>query len=85
MAGRYLIVDILGQAAFSRAVHARDLQTGTEVCMKIIKNNKDFFDQSLDEVKLLKLVNKMDPQDEHHILRLIDYFYHRVTKGDDRG
>ena len=25
-----------------------------QVCIKIIKNNKDFFDQSLDEIKLLK-------------------------------
>ena len=78
VAGRYLVTDILGQAAFSRAVQARDLQTGLEVCMKIIKNNKDFFDQSLDEVKLLKYVNRHDPMDSHHVLRLLDYFYHRV-------
>ena len=38
----------LGSAAFSRAVQALDLQTGMLVCVKIIKNNKDFFDQSLD-------------------------------------
>ncbi|PPD98977.1 hypothetical protein GOBAR_DD04001 [Gossypium barbadense] len=40
-------------------------------------NNKDFFDQSLDEIKLLKYVNKHDPADKHHILRLYDYFYYR--------
>jgi hypothetical protein len=33
--------------------------------MKIIKNSKDFFDQSLDEIKLLKLLNRADPSDEH--------------------
>lgn len=49
-----------------------------DVCLKIIKNDKDFFDQSLDEIKLLKFVNKHDPADEHHILRLYDYFYHQV-------
>ena len=31
------IVDLLGQAAFSRAVQALDLQTGALVCLKIIK------------------------------------------------
>ena len=31
-----------------------DLHTGESVCIKIIKNNKDFFDQSLDEIKLLR-------------------------------
>ncbi|KAK3135333.1 hypothetical protein QOZ80_5BG0417700 [Eleusine coracana subsp. coracana] len=30
---------------------------------------------SLDEIKLLKYVNKYDPEDEHHVLRLYDYFY----------
>jgi hypothetical protein len=24
------------------------------VCLKIVKNNKDYFDQSLDEIKLLR-------------------------------
>lgn len=59
-------------------MQAHDLQTGTDVCLKIIKNDKDFFDQSLDEIKLLKFVNKYDPLDEYHVLRLYDYFYHQV-------
>ena len=46
------------------------------MCLKIVKNSKDFFDQSLDEVKLLKLVNERDPGDAKGILRLYDYFYH---------
>lgn len=49
------------------------------MCVKIIKNNKDFFDQSLDEIKLLKYVNKHDPADKYHLLRLYDYFYYRVS------
>ncbi|KAJ0764460.1 putative protein kinase CMGC-DYRK-PRP4 family [Helianthus annuus] len=72
---RYCVTEYLGSAAFSKVVQARDLQTGIDVCLKIIKNDKDFFDQSLDEIKLLKFVNKYDPGDEHHILRLYDYFY----------
>lgn len=77
LAGRYYVTEYLGSAAFSRVVQAHDLQTGVDVCLKIIKNDKDFFDQSLDEIKLLKLVNKHDPADKHHILRLYDYFYHQ--------
>lgn len=78
IAGRYYITEYLGSAAFSKVVQAHDLHTGIDVCLKIIKNDKDFFDQSLDEIKLLKLVNKHDPADVHHILRLYDYFYHQV-------
>ena len=78
IAGRYYVTEYLGSAAFSKVVQAHDLHTGIDVCLKIIKNDKDFFDQSLDEIKLLKLVNKHDPADERHILRLYDYFYHQV-------
>ncbi|XVE99764.1 hypothetical protein REPUB_Repub03eG0229100 [Reevesia pubescens] len=77
IAGRYYVTEYLGSAAFSKAVQAHDLLMGIDVCLKIIKNDKDFFDQSLDEIKLLTLVNKQDPGDEHHILRLYDYFYHQ--------
>lgn len=77
IAGRYYVTEYLGSAAFSKVVQAHDLYTGVDVCLKIIKNDKDFFDQSLDEIKLLKLVNKHDPADECHILRLYDYFYHQ--------
>ena len=78
LAGRYYVTEYLGSAAFSKVIRAHDLQTGIDVCLKIIKNDKDFFDQSLDEIKLLKLVNKHDPADRCHILRLYDYFYHQV-------
>ncbi|KAE8652486.1 hypothetical protein Csa_014212 [Cucumis sativus] len=77
IAGRYHVTEYLGSAAFSKAIQAHDLHTGMDVCIKIIKNNKDFFDQSLDEIKLLKYVNKHDPADKYHILRLYDYFYYR--------
>ncbi|CAA2986197.1 Dual-specificity tyrosine-phosphorylation regulated kinase [Olea europaea subsp. europaea] len=77
IAGRYHVTEYLGSAAFSKAIQAHDLHMGMDVCVKIIKNNKDFFDQSLDEIKLLKYVNKHDPADKYHILRLYDYFYYR--------
>lgn len=80
IAGRYHVTEYLGSAAFSKAIQAHDLHTGMDVCVKIIKNNKDFFDQSLDEIKLLKYVNKHDPGDKYHILRLYDYFYYRVSE-----
>ncbi|XP_051121584.1 uncharacterized protein LOC127244993 isoform X2 [Andrographis paniculata] len=78
VAGRYYVTEFLGSAAFSKVVQAHDLCAGQDVCLKIIKNDKDFFDQSLDEIKLLKFVNKHDPVDKYHILRLYDYFYYQV-------
>lgn len=50
IAQRYRVTLPLGSAAFSRAVAAVDIHTGDHVCLKVIRSNKDFFDQSLDEV-----------------------------------
>ena len=44
----------------------------------LLQNNKDYFDQGLDEVKLLQYVNAADPHDEAGILRLHDFFYFKV-------
>lgn len=76
IAGRFRIVELLGQAAFSRAVQAVDMMTGQHVCLKVVKNSKDYFDQSLDEIRLLRHVNQCDPRDERGIVRLYDYFYY---------
>jgi hypothetical protein len=32
----------------------------------------------LDEIKLLRYVNNADPDDEHHIVRLYEFFYYKV-------
>ncbi|CAE7367766.1 dyrk2 [Symbiodinium necroappetens] len=77
VAARYQIIEYLGSAAFSRAVQCLDLDTNKMVCMKIIKNDKDFFDQSLDEIKLLKYINVNGDVDYNNVLRLYDHFYHK--------
>lgn len=48
-----------------------------QVCLKIINNTKDFFDQALDEIRLLRLLNQHRDPDEAHIVRLIDAFYYK--------
>ena len=74
------VMEFLGSAAFSKAVQAVDLKTNQLVCLKIVNNNKDYFDQSLDEIKLLQYINEADPEDEHNLLRLYDYFYYKVSR-----
>jgi hypothetical protein len=77
IAGRYKVLGELGQAAFSTALQCVDMKNGEEVCLKMIKNNKDYFDQSIDEIKLLQYINTRGDPDEHHVLRLYDFFYHK--------
>lgn len=45
--------------------------------MKIISNNKDYVDQSLDEIKLLKYIDCNGNPEEKCVLRFHDYFYHK--------
>eukprot|EP00658_Telonema_sp_P-2_P071736 TRINITY_DN6095_c0_g1_i4.p1 TRINITY_DN6095_c0_g1~~TRINITY_DN6095_c0_g1_i4.p1 ORF type:complete len:396 (+),score=114.08 TRINITY_DN6095_c0_g1_i4:287-1474(+) len=77
IAGRYQITDHLGSAAFSTAVQCLDLKRDELVCIKIIKNSKEYFDQSIDEIKLLEYINASGDPDQHCVLELYDYFYFR--------
>jgi hypothetical protein len=78
IAGRYQVVEYLGSAAFSKAIQCYDIHTEQMVCLKIIENNKDYFDQSIDEIKLLRfIIYNCNDLDEMNLLKVIDYFYHK--------
>ena len=77
IAGRYQILGYLGNAAFSKAVKCLDTKDNVLVCLKIIENNKNYFDQSLDEIKVLNFVNSNGDPDELNFLKAIDFFYYK--------
>jgi hypothetical protein len=53
-------------------VECIDEETKENVCMKIVKNNKEYFDQSLDEIKILQYLNMVC------ISRCIYFFFLRL-------
>jgi tRNA A-37 threonylcarbamoyl transferase component Bud32 len=77
IAGRYQILQYLGSAAFSKAIKCLDIVDNKLVCLKIIENNKDYVDQSIDEIKLLRYINANGNCEEYNFLKLYDYFYHK--------
>eukprot|EP00526_Cylindrotheca_closterium_P003769 CAMPEP_0113642822 /NCGR_PEP_ID=MMETSP0017_2-20120614/22499_1 /TAXON_ID=2856 /ORGANISM="Cylindrotheca closterium" /LENGTH=1185 /DNA_ID=CAMNT_0000554271 /DNA_START=286 /DNA_END=3843 /DNA_ORIENTATION=- /assembly_acc=CAM_ASM_000147 len=82
VAGQYLVENELGSAAFSTAYRCIDLSSENlggheEVCLKVIKNTKDFFDQSLDEIKVLELLRQTGQVDENNIVKMKTFFYYR--------
>ena len=77
IAGRYQILGYLGNAAFSKAVKCLDTKDNIKVCLKIIENNKNYFDQSLDEIKVLNFVNSNGDPDKLNFLKAIDFFYYK--------
>jgi serine/threonine protein kinase len=84
VAGQYLVEGVLGSAAFSTAYKCTDLNSEEDssgcqdlVCLKVIKNTKDFFDQSLDEIKILELLRQTGKCNENFIVEMKTFFYHR--------
>lgn len=75
IAGQYIVERRLDVGAFSRVVSCVEEKTKKPMCLKIIKNTKESFDQSIDEVKLLLLLQRKGDPDKHCILRLHDFFY----------
>ena len=83
-ANNYLVQSELGSAAFSTAYRCLDLSSEEdedgyqdEVCLKVIKNTKDYFDQSLDEIKILQLLKDTGRVQENNIVEMKSFFYHR--------
>ena len=47
------------------------------LCHQVVKNDKHFLDQSLDEIKLLLYLNNAGDCDEAHVLQMFDFFYYK--------
>ncbi|RLN63220.1 hypothetical protein BBJ29_005778 [Phytophthora kernoviae] len=75
--GRYKVEMTIGEAVFSRTYKGTDTSTDQAVCLKIIKNNKEYFDQGVDEIRVLDYIDQNCKVDERHLVRLLDYFYFR--------
>lgn len=87
IADRYLIKRQLGHATFSVTVECIDMkgELNKRLCLKvgivdysdvqIIKNGDLYFDQSLDEIRILRYLNRMK-EDHSTVLQLYDFFYY---------
>lgn len=58
-------------------VCAYDQENKCEVAVKIIKSRKPFMLQARTEIEILNKIQERDPNDERHIVRLLDEFVHR--------
>ena len=57
LAGRYKVETVLGSGVFAKVLKVFDLINEEYTCLKMISNNKDFFDQALDEIKILRYIS----------------------------
>eukprot|EP00041_Stephanoeca_diplocostata_P019265 m.412701 g.412701 ORF g.412701 m.412701 type:complete len:476 (-) comp21258_c0_seq6:108-1535(-) len=74
---RYDIKGLLGRGSFGQVAEAVDREQKIKVAIKVIKNKSAFRNQAKIEVKLLEEMNRIDSQDQCHIVRLLRTFVHR--------
>ncbi|KAG2660890.1 hypothetical protein PVAP13_1KG466000 [Panicum virgatum] len=76
--GLYVVQEMLGQGTFGQVAKCWDAETNNYVAVKVIKNQPAFYQQAIMEVSLLSLLNeKFDPDDQHHIVRMLDFFLYQ--------
>eukprot|EP01138_Halocafeteria_seosinensis_P005917 gb/GECG01006049.1/.p1 GENE.gb/GECG01006049.1/~~gb/GECG01006049.1/.p1 ORF type:complete len:723 (+),score=111.69 gb/GECG01006049.1/:1-2169(+) len=73
---RYEIVERLGKGSFGQVVAAWDKIEEKKVAIKIIKNKEAFRKQAETEIRLLKVLNQYDPNDQWCIVRFLGTFDH---------
>jgi serine/threonine protein kinase len=78
----YVIQEPIGSGAFSSAYAAVRTDGGEAVCLKVVKNVKDFLDQGLDEIRVLLHLEeaarkKKSSLEAERIVSLYDFFYFR--------
>ncbi|CAM0944896.1 unnamed protein product [Alopecurus aequalis] len=72
---RYIVQEMLGQGTFGQVAKCWDAETNSYVAVKVIKNQPAFYQQAIMEVSLLSMLNdRFDPDDQHHIVRMLDFF-----------
>ncbi|WVZ74036.1 hypothetical protein U9M48_022266 [Paspalum notatum var. saurae] len=75
---RYIVQEMLGQGTFGQVTKCWDAETSSYVAVKVIKNQPAFYQQAIMEVSVLRLLNeKYDPDDKHHIVRMLDFFLYQ--------
>ncbi|KAJ2787859.1 dual specificity protein kinase yak1 [Coemansia interrupta] len=75
---QYLILEMLGSGTFGQVVKCQNIKTGKYSAVKVIKNKPAYSKQSMMEVRMLDMLNtKYDTNDQHHILRLEEWFEFR--------
>jgi len=79
IAERFKVECIIASTNFSIVAECHDMFQRKQVCLKIINNQKETFDQGLDEVKVMKTLDKVCNGDLEgkFIVKMLDFFYFR--------
>ena len=74
LADRYEIVSTLGEGTFGKVAKVRDLNNGSVVALKIIKNIHKYREAAKLEINVLRKLNAKDPHGVHLCVKMYDSF-----------
>jgi len=74
---QYLLEKVIGRGSFGQVIRAYDTRKRERVAIKIIKSDRPYFQQALQEVRMTAMLQRLDPDDSYSIIRLRDKFIYR--------
>ena len=78
IAGRYCVIEQIGEGAFSRVFECNDQTYGKRVAVKVMRNDKACFDTGLGEIRVLSLLQREHGSEGRTPYGLLlDYFYYK--------
>ena len=77
VAYRYEILKILGKGSFGQVLKVYDHKTQQHVALKMVRNEKRFHKQAVEEIRILEHLKKQDRENTHNIVHMYDHFNFR--------
>ena len=77
VAYRYEILKVLGKGSFGQVLKAFDHKTQQHVALKMVRNEKRFHKQAVEEIRILEHLRKQDREGNHNIVHLMEHFNFR--------
>lgn len=76
---RYRVETVIASTHFSTVLQCQDLFERKKCCLKMIHNQKETFDQGLDEIKIMNLLQKASQGKlaQKYIVKMIEFFYYK--------
>ncbi|KAL1492837.1 hypothetical protein ABEB36_011019 [Hypothenemus hampei] len=77
VAYRYEVLKVIGKGSFGQVVKAYDHANHMHVALKMVRNEKRFYRQALEEVRILEHLRKQDKDNSMNIIHMLDSFTFR--------
>lgn len=74
---RYKCREAIGKGVYSTVLRALDMETGSLVAIKLVRNNETMYRAGLKEIQILKDLAASDPELKRHCVRLLSHFEYK--------